>query len=177
MFVNSIKAARRVDGLLRALGLPCRLLHAQQQQKQRLKSLEAFRTAPSSILVATDVAARGLDIPSVQVMSVRQSVSWFAVERPLISLPLHSSRVQAVLHYDIARSPQLYQHRSGRTARAGRAGTTLSLVSPPDAEHHRDVCVAQGLPRLPPLKVPLADLAPLRERVELAKKVWKLFIY
>ena len=75
LFVNSIKTARRVDGLLRALGLNCRAIHAQLQQRQRLRSLEGFRSAPIGVLVATDVAARGLDIPSIN----------------------------SVLHYDIAR--------------------------------------------------------------------------
>lgn len=79
VFVNSIKAARRVDGLLRALGMNARTIHAQLQQRQRLRALEAFRECASGVLVATDVAARGLDIP----------------------------KVQAVLHYDIARSPQV----------------------------------------------------------------------
>lgn len=79
MFVNSIKTARRLDGLLRALGVNCRSLHAQLQQKQRLAALDAFKSAPVGVLVATDVAARGLDI----------------------------NRIQSVLHYDIARSPQV----------------------------------------------------------------------
>lgn len=43
LFVNSIKSARRVDGLLRALGLNCRTIHAQLQQRQRMRALEAFR--------------------------------------------------------------------------------------------------------------------------------------
>ena len=79
LFVNSIKTARRVDGLLRALGLNCRTIHAQLQQRQRLRALEGFQSSPIGVLVATDVAARGLDI----------------------------SKIQYVIHYDIARSPQV----------------------------------------------------------------------
>lgn len=79
MFTNSIKTARRVDGLLRALGVNSRCLHAQMQQRQRLRALEAFASVPIGVLVATDVAARGLDV----------------------------SNIQSVLHYDIARSPQV----------------------------------------------------------------------
>ena len=56
-----------------------RAIHAQLQQKQRIKALESFQQAPIGVLVATDVAARGLDIPMIQY----------------------------VLHYDIARSPQV----------------------------------------------------------------------
>ena len=50
MFVNSIKSARRLDGLLRALGLNCRTLHAQLQQKQRLNALESFANLPVGVL-------------------------------------------------------------------------------------------------------------------------------
>jgi hypothetical protein len=51
-------------------------------------------------------------------------------------------KVQHVIHYDVARSPQLYIHRSGRTARAGAAGTAVSLVAPEDALHHAAICQA-----------------------------------
>ena len=47
-----------------------------------------------------------------------------------------------MIHYDVARSPQLYIHRSGRTARAGAAGTAVSLVAPEDALHHAAICQA-----------------------------------
>lgn len=50
MFVNSIKTARRLDGLLRALGINCRTLHAQLQQKQRLNALESFANLPVGVL-------------------------------------------------------------------------------------------------------------------------------
>jgi ATP-dependent RNA helicase DDX24/MAK5 len=79
VFVNSIKTARRLDGLLRALGLNCRTVHSQLQQRQRLRALDSFRSSPVGILVATDIAARGLDIP----------------------------KVNFVVHYDTARSVQV----------------------------------------------------------------------
>lgn len=50
IFVNSIKTARRLDGLLRALGVNCRTLHAQLQQKQRLNALESFSDLPVGVL-------------------------------------------------------------------------------------------------------------------------------
>ena len=65
IFVNSIKTSR-LDGLLRALNLNCRVIHAQLQQKQRIKALESFQQSPSGILVATDAAARGLDIVALR---------------------------------------------------------------------------------------------------------------
>jgi hypothetical protein len=69
VFVNAVSAVRRVGALLKLLGLPAVALHAQQQQRQRLKALDRFKSHPHGVLVATDVAARGLDIPNVQVCS------------------------------------------------------------------------------------------------------------
>lgn len=144
LFVNSIKTARRVDGLLRALGLNCRTIHAQLQQRQRLRALEGFRSSPIGVLVATDVAARGLDIP----------------------------KIQYVIHYDIARSPQVYIHRSGRTARANSTGTTVSVVSPEDRPYHDNIYAALGVKSLPNVKIDIQILPLLRERVSIAKKIF-----
>eukprot|EP01035_Chromulina_nebulosa_P018144 gene18144-23798_t len=144
VFVNSIKSARRLDGLLRALELNSRTIHAQLQQKQRMKAIEAFRLAPIGVLVATDVAARGLDIP----------------------------HVDTVIHYDIARSPQLYTHRSGRTARAGATGTTISFVNPEDLQAHMLICQALKVKALPIWKCNPELSKILYERVRLAKKIF-----
>jgi len=57
VFVNSIKTARRLDGLLRALGINCRALHAQLQQKQRLTALESFSDLPVGVLGKSDSSA------------------------------------------------------------------------------------------------------------------------
>ena len=77
-------------------------------QKARLRTIERFSSSssPSSILIATDVAARGLDIPSVQL----------------------------VLHYHIPRAADAYVHRSGRTARAGNSGSSILLCAPEEAQ-------------------------------------------
>lgn len=71
-------------------------------QKARLRSVERFTASKSSILVATDVAARGLDIP----------------------------KVELVVHYHVPRAADAYVHRSGRTARAGLEGSSVLLCSP-----------------------------------------------
>ena len=73
-------------------------------QKARLRSIERFSspTSPSSILIATDVAARGLDIPSVQL----------------------------IIHYHLPRAADMYVHRSGRTARAASSGSSILLCAP-----------------------------------------------
>jgi len=72
------------------------------EQRQRLKNLDRFREVDNSILLATDVAARGLDIPNVQ----------------------------HVIHYQVPNTVESYVHRSGRTARANTDGNSLVIVEP-----------------------------------------------
>eukprot|EP00605_Chrysophyceae_sp_TOSAG23-4_P000939 GSChrysophyteH1.ASY1.ANO1.1039.1 assembled CDS len=142
-----IKSARRVDGFLRALGINSRVIHSQLQQRQRLRSLDAFQASPTGVMVATDVAARGLDI----------------------------TKITSVLHYDIARSTEVYVHRSGRTARANQKGISISLVSPDDCLHHDSICSAIGLDSTMPLHQIDSDLlSTLREKAKLAKRIFTL---
>ncbi|KAI6891340.1 P-loop containing nucleoside triphosphate hydrolase protein [Hortaea werneckii] len=108
VFTNSIDAVRRITPFLQNLGMPALALHSGMPQKARLRSVERFSQAsdskkPSaSILIATDVAARGLDIAGVQL----------------------------VIHYHLPRAADMYVHRSGRTARAGQAGSSILLCGP-----------------------------------------------
>ena len=62
VFVNAVSAARRVAALLALLRLPAAALHASMQQRARLRALDRFRTDETAVLVASDVAARGLDV-------------------------------------------------------------------------------------------------------------------
>jgi ATP-dependent RNA helicase DDX24/MAK5 len=142
IFVNAIATAKRVAATLTLLGVKAKAIHAEMQQRQRLKALDRFREDGSdndedpvgskneedllsvdngiikqkrkqslgaaserTVLVATDVAARGLDI----------------------------SRVAHVVHYDLPRTADTFVHRSGRTARADATGMALILVSESDA--------------------------------------------
>lgn len=66
IFCNSINSVRRLTSVFTLLGMHPLPLHAQMHQKQRLKHLEKFSSMDNSLLIATDVAARGLDIPNVQ---------------------------------------------------------------------------------------------------------------
>ena len=121
VFVNSINAVRRLSLLLEVLQIKAGALHARMQQRQRLKSLDRFKCDASApehtpVLVATDVAARGL----------------------------HVSGVQFVVHYDLPRTTQVFVHRAGRTARAAASGTSLSLVSPQDESSHKTICTELG---------------------------------
>ncbi|ERT00251.1 hypothetical protein HMPREF1624_03622 [Sporothrix schenckii ATCC 58251] len=105
IFTNSIDAVRRVTPLLQKLELPAVALHSTMAQQARLRALERFKAsthARGSILVATDVAARGLDIPGVD----------------------------AVIHYNVPRTADFYVHRSGRTARANTAGVSILMCGP-----------------------------------------------
>jgi ATP-dependent RNA helicase DDX24/MAK5 len=83
VFVNAIVMARRLAEVLKLLRIPCAALHAQMQQRQRLRSLDFLRAEPTAVLIATDVAARGLDVPSVD----------------------------HVVHYDMPRSAADFVHR------------------------------------------------------------------
>jgi superfamily II DNA/RNA helicase len=81
-------------------------IHGDKTQAEREAALEAFKAGKTAVLVATDVASRGLDIEG---------------------LP-------QVINFDVPRSPEDYVHRSGRTGRAGLTGESISLVAPDDAE-------------------------------------------
>ena len=80
--------------------------------------------------------------------------------------------MQYVIHYDIARSPQIYLHRSGRTARANNKGITLSLVSPLDVKYHESISTSPGVQNdIKSLAIDADILEELREKVLLARKV------
>jgi superfamily II DNA/RNA helicase len=85
-------------------GFPAVALHGDMDQHARLKALDAFRNGEMKLLVASDVAARGLDIPEVS----------------------------HVFNFDVPHHAEDYVHRIGRTGRAGRAGASLTLVAPAD---------------------------------------------
>jgi len=108
------RTKRRTDRLARTLssaGLRVAHIHGDRSQGQRQKALEGFRDGRYSILVATDIAARGLDIPEIA----------------------------HVVNYDLPMVPEDYVHRIGRTARAGRHGAALALVSPDERSMWRAI--------------------------------------
>lgn len=109
VFANSVESVRRLVPFLENLQVPAFAIHSAMIQKQRLRSLERFKAAcqssKSAVLIATDVAARGLDIPNID----------------------------HVAHYHLPRSADVYIHRSGRTARAGKEGVSVMFCSPQEA--------------------------------------------
>ncbi|XP_059437793.1 DEAD-box ATP-dependent RNA helicase 10-like [Corylus avellana] len=100
VFTRTCYATRFVALFLRNLGFKAIPISGEMAQSKRLGALNQFKAGVSNILVCTDVASRGLDIPSVDL----------------------------VINYDIPSNPKDYIHRVGRTARAGRSGVAISLV-------------------------------------------------
>ncbi|PRW59446.1 DEAD-box ATP-dependent RNA helicase 13 isoform A [Chlorella sorokiniana] len=146
VFVNAISAVRRLAAILKLLGLPAQPLHAGMQQRQRLKALDRFKADDNAILVATDVAARGLDIKDVR----------------------------CVVHYQLPASVDVYVHRSGRTARAEAEGVAIALVTP--KENARFLALLRAMKREEPPEFPLdATLLPaVHARVRLAVRLDEL---
>ncbi|KAI7906925.1 P-loop containing nucleoside triphosphate hydrolase protein [Cokeromyces recurvatus] len=106
IFCGRCSTAELITNMLKELGIRCTGLHSKMTQQERLNSLGKFRAEVIKILISTDVGSRGLDIPSVE----------------------------CVLNYDIPRDPTDYIHRVGRTARAGRGGKAISIVTERDIQ-------------------------------------------
>lgn len=104
IFFRQKKEAHRVRVVFGLCGLKAAELHGSMSQEQRLRSVEAFRAGSASFLLATDLASRGLDIKGVDV----------------------------VINYEAPQSHEIYLHRVGRTARAGRSGRSCTIAAEPD---------------------------------------------
>ncbi|XP_075153015.1 putative ATP-dependent RNA helicase DDX47 [Haematobia irritans] len=138
---NTVKTAL----MLRALGLAAIPLHGQMSQNKRLAALNKFKAKNRSILISTDVASRGLDIPHVDV----------------------------VLNFDIPTHSKDYIHRVGRTARAGRAGKAITFVTQYDVELYQRIEHLLGK-QLPLYKCEEDEVMALQERVSEAQRTAKL---
>merc|ERR1712060_358257 len=106
MGTDTCLSAQKLSIFLRHLGWSSICLHGQMTQAQRLGALSGFKAKERRILVCTDVASRGLDVPSVDL----------------------------VVNYDIPKNSKDYIHRVGRTARAGRTGRAVTMVTQYDIE-------------------------------------------
>jgi len=111
VFCNTKLQCQAVADDLEARGFHALALHGDLEQKDRDQTLVRFANKSCSILVATDVAARGLDIKDLQ----------------------------AVINYELAHDPEVHVHRIGRTGRAGKQGLALSLYAPSEA--HKVVAI------------------------------------
>jgi len=106
VFVAKCETCQLVQLALKELGMASVALNSHMPQAMRFKSLNIFKSGQARILVATDVGSRGLDIPTVEL----------------------------VVNYDIPKTTDYYMHRVGRTARAGRGGKAISIVTQFDIE-------------------------------------------
>ncbi|HEY2297988.1 MAG TPA: DEAD/DEAH box helicase [Jatrophihabitans sp.] len=116
-FVRTKHGADRLARNLAAAGVAAAALHGGRTQAQRTKALDAFKDGSIPVLVATDVAARGI----------------------------HVDGVSLVLHVDPPADPKDYLHRSGRTARAGESGTVVLLATPGEERAARGMLVRAGV--------------------------------
>lgn len=147
VFANSIDCIKRLNSLLVILDCTPLPLHANMHQKQRLKNLERFAERESCVLLTTDVAARGLDIPNVQ----------------------------HVIHYQVPRTSETYVHRSGRTARATKQGLSLLLIGPDDMMNFKKIYKTLGKDEeLPMFPIESKCMEAIKERVNLARKIEKI---
>jgi len=121
IFLRTKVRTERVTKLLRKNGFKATAIHGDLSQKLRQKSLDGFREGKYDLLVATDVAARGLDIDDIS----------------------------HVINYDIPENPDDYVHRIGRTARAAREGDAITFATPTDHSSLAEIeqTVGKNLPR------------------------------
>jgi superfamily II DNA/RNA helicase len=107
IFTKTKITASRLSRSLAKVGIAADAIHGDKTQQERIKALDAFKAGTVAVLVATDVAARGLDIDQ---------------------LPM-------VINYEIPSAPEDYVHRIGRTGRAGALGIAISFVSPEEDKY------------------------------------------
>nr|GMC99845.1 DEAD-box ATP-dependent RNA helicase 13 [Ipomoea batatas] len=146
VFCTSVAALRHLSSMLRILGINVSTLHAQMQQRARLKGIDRFRSNENGILIATDVAARGLDIPGVR----------------------------TVVHYQLPHSAEVYVHRSGRTARAFSDGCSIALISSNDASKFASLCKSFAKESFQRFPVEISYMPEVMKRLSLARQIDKI---
>jgi ATP-dependent RNA helicase RhlE len=104
VFTRTRRGSERLSHILKARNHKVNRIHADRSQSQREAALRAFREGHTRVLVATDIAARGLDVDAVS----------------------------HVINYDVPAVPEDYVHRVGRTGRAGKQGKAITIVTPVD---------------------------------------------
>jgi len=146
VFTRTKHGADRVVRHLAGAGVNAAAIHGNKSQAQRTRALEGFRQGSTPILVATDIAARGIDVTGVS----------------------------HVFNFEIPNVPEQYVHRIGRTARAGADGIALSFVAPDERPYLRDIEKLTGV-KLTPQPLPedflkQAASLPAPKRVEAAEE-------
>jgi ATP-dependent RNA helicase RhlE len=123
VFSRTKHGADKIVRQLEAAGIAAAAIHGNKSQAQRERAIAAFRSGDVPVLVATDIAARGIDIPGVS----------------------------HVVNFDLPDVPEQYVHRIGRTARAGAEGIAIAFCSPDERGNLRDIerTTRQRLPVAP----------------------------
>ena len=121
VFTRTKHGADRVVRHLNTAGVNSAAIHGNKSQAQRTAALNGFRTGSTPVLVATDIAARGIDV----------------------------SGVSHVFNFEIPNVPEQYVHRIGRTARAGADGVSVSFVAPDEKPYLRDIEKLTGVKLMP----------------------------
>lgn len=111
VFANTRRMVDQIAGRLKSQGYISEALHGDMKQRERDRVMAGFRSGSISILVASDVAARGIDVEDVEI----------------------------VFNYDLPQDIEYYVHRIGRTARAGKGGKSISFVMPRDRWRMKDI--------------------------------------
>ncbi|RZC56592.1 hypothetical protein C5167_015441 [Papaver somniferum] len=146
VFCTSIAALRHISSLLRLLGINLCPLHSQMQQRARLKAMDRFRESDNGILIATDIAARGLDIAGVR----------------------------TVIHYQLPHSAGAYVHRSGRTARASADGCSIALINPNDKPKFSSLCKSFQKESLRRFPLDNSYMPEVMKRLSIARQIDKI---
>ncbi|XP_050311179.1 probable ATP-dependent RNA helicase DDX47 [Anthonomus grandis grandis] len=145
IFCSTCNNTIRTALMLRNLGFTAVPLHGQMSQNKRLAALTKFKAKNRSILISTDVASRGLDIPHVDI----------------------------VINFDIPTHSKDYIHRVGRTARAGRSGKAITFVTQYDVELYQRIEQLIGK-ELPLYKTEEDEVMALQERVAESQRIAKM---
>ena len=111
VFSRTKHGADKIVRMLEAAGIPANAIHGNKSQAQRERALALFRSGEVKVLIATDIAARGIDV----------------------------SGVSHVINYDLPEVPEQYVHRIGRTARAGADGIAIAFCAPDERGNLRDI--------------------------------------
>ena len=144
VFTNSISHTKKLFSIFSYFNeFKCCCLHSRMMQNVRMKNLEKFTNNKSAILFCTDIGARGLDIP----------------------------KVDLVIHYHIPTRTDIFVHRSGRTARANQSGKVSSLISGKELGLYRRIMVDLNYKQFSMNTLPVTQLEKIKSLFEYAKEL------